>query len=965
MRADTMNRRRFLLASGMAVAGSQIELSLRQLAWAEAPESAVGVLPAPGPAPAYLGVEDLYRRQWTWDSIAKSTHMVNCWYQRGCAWDVFVKDGIVWREEQSGNYAQIDPKVPDYNPRGCQKGGCYSQRMYDEGRIKYPMKRVGERGEGRWERISWEEGLREVADRMIDALVEDGSGSVTWDGGTANSGGGHGIGVVRASHVLDTQLLDVNTDVGDHHPGAQVTVGKISFSGSMDDFFYSDLILIWGGNPVYTQIPNAHFLTEARYNGAHIVTIAPDYSASSIHADTWVPVNVGTDAALALGMCRVILDEGLEHRAFIAEQTDLPLLVRRDTGQFLRASDLEKGGADDRFYCWDGATDWLHRCDHKSLALGGVQPRLEGEFTVRTLSGEVVVAPVFVLLREHLEQYTPERVHAITGVGAQTLVQLARRIATARAVAMVSQSNFSKFYHGLEMERAQILLMTLCGQIGTKGAGIVGFPALTIAGFETLGVSDGDWSPKVGALLLQLRNAPQVIKWKLAGHTDEMIVYELAREAYRAGALLPSNHFWYQVGLGSLLGSSAKWDPTMRRELDDFMQEAYAKGWQIPPSATRKRIFLEVGGNILRRTRGYNRLYETFIHELDLLVTLDWRMSNTALHSDYVFPAAGWYEKNDITWATPLAPYAHIVSQAVPPIGESRSDWSFVASLMKTIQQRAKERGLRDFSDRTGKRRRLDKVSDEFSFSGRYDENSDEKVMSDILEVTTNLGGISWEEIKRKGYARYTRLGMSLTNTGNATDIEPDATITANTWHTEKKLPWPTLTRRIQFYIDHPFFVEQGEQLPVHKDSPPIGGDHPFHMTGGHTRWSIHASWRDHPNLLRLQRGEPVICINSDDALSRGIADGDWVRVFNDIDSFETRARILPSLRPGQLMQYHAWEPYQYRDGKSYASVTASPINPLQLAGGYFHLQPLPLAATPGPADRDTRVDIERIGRSG
>ncbi len=958
------SRRRFIMGSGAVLAGGGLLLSLKQLEWPD-DDGAVALSDAPrDAAPAYTTFEDLYRQQWTWDSVAKSTHFVNCWYQRGCAWDVFVKDGIVWREEQTGNYAQIAPNVPDYNPRGCQKGGCYSQKMYDEGRIKYPLKRVGERGEGRWQRITWEEGLQEIADRIIDVMISDGPGSIVWDMGTANTGGCNGTGVHRSGHVLDTPILDVNSDVGDHHPGAQVTAGKISFSGSMDDLFLSDLILIWGGNPTYTQIPNAHFINEARYNGAHIVTIAPDYNASSIHADTWIPVNVGTDAALGLALCQVIVEEGLENRAFIAEQTDLPLLVRKDTGLFLRGSDMEAGGAEDRFYLHDVVTGKIRACPHKSLALEGIQPALEGEFQARTLHGPVTVTPVFALLERQLADYTPEKASAITGIGADTIRALARRIAKARAATMVTQSVFSKFYHGLEMERCQILVLTLCGQIGRKGSGIVGFPAMTIAGSETINVSDADYSPKVGAMLLKLKAAPAFLKAKLAGMTDEMIVYDMVRDSYRQGGYIASNLYWYQVGLGKLIGSSAQYDPTMKRELDAFLQEAYEKGWQIRPPQNRPRIFLEVGGNILRRTRGYNRLYETLIKDLDLLVTFDWRMSNTALHSDYIFPAAGWYEKNDITWATPLAPYAHIISQAVPPVGESKSDWAFTCLLQKTIQKRARERNIETFVDRAGKTRRLDQVYDEFSFKGRYDENSDEKVLTDLLEMTTNLGGISWAEIKEKGYARYTGLGMSFINIGNATDIEPEATITANTWHTDDKLPWPTLTRRLQFYIDHPFFMEQGEQLPIHKDSPRLGGNYPLHLTQGHTRWSIHASWRDHRNLLRLQRGEPVILINAEDARRRHIEDGERVRVYNDIDSYETMAKIAPSLRPGQVMQFHAWEPYQFKDGKSYATITPSPINPLQVAGGYFHLQPLPDAATPGPSDRDTRVEFERIARA-
>ncbi len=70
--------------------------------------------------------------------------------------------------------------------------------------------------------------------------------------------------------------------------------------------------------------------------------------------------------------------------------------------------------------------------------------------------------------------------------------------------------------------------------------------------------------------------------------------------------------------------------------------------------------------------------------------------------------------------------------------------------------------------------------------------------------------------------------------------------------------PWPTLTGRQQFYIDHPWYLEAGESLPVHKDPPGARSRYPLRINGGHTRWSIHAIWRDHALMLRLQRGEPA-----------------------------------------------------------------------------------------------------------
>ncbi|MBW2211702.1 MAG: molybdopterin-dependent oxidoreductase, partial [Deltaproteobacteria bacterium] len=368
-----------------------------------------------------------------------------------------------------------------------------------------------------------------------------------------------------------------------------------------------------------------------------------------------------------------------------------------------------------------------------------------------------------------------------------------------------------------------------------------------------------------------------------------------------------------------------------------------------------------VGGNILRRTRGYDRLYESLLEKLDLLVTLDWRMSNTALYSDYVFPAAAWYEKNDITWATPIAPFAHPTTRAVAPLGESKSDWAFHCVLLGAIQKRAKERGLSTFKDRSGKTRRLDRVYDELTFGGRYPEDGEEDFLREILEMTTNLGDIGWDELKEKGFARYTGVGLDFVSIGNATDIEPNETITANTWHTEKKLPWPTLTRRMQFYIDHPFYLELGEELPVHKDPPAVGGDLPLRMTGQHPRHSIHASWRDDKLLLRLQRGEPIVVMSRADADARALRDGDMVRVWNELGALEARVKVTGTLRPGQLVVNHAWEPYQFKGRTSHQALIGSPINPISLAGGYFHLQPTPISGEAGTNDRATRVEVERL----
>ncbi len=948
-----MTRRQFLQTTGLAT----VSLSLARLGFQPA---AAGAQTGSAALPPYRSWEDLYRKKWTWDRIAKGTHYVNCWYQRGCNWNVFVKDGMVFREEQVATYPQTNPNVPDFNPRGCQKGACYSHRMYDPDRLKYPLKRVGQRGEGKWKRVSWDEALSDIAGKFLNVLQKEGPGAVYWDLGTAATNGCHGIGLFRTTQLLDTPFLDMNAEIGDHHPGAAATCGKIGFASSADDWFYSDVILVWGGNPLYTQIPNAHFFNEARYRGARVVTIAPDYNASAIHADLWVPVNIGTDAALGLSLAQVMVEEKLYNATFIQEQTDLPLLVRKDTRRFLRERDLQTGGAEDAFYVYDIASRSVKPASKSSLKLDTLKLALDGEYKVRTTGGEVTVTPAFVLLREQLKNYTPEAAARVTGTPPDLVRRLAREIARVKAATILTQSNFSKFYHGLEMERVQILVLALCGHFGTKGSGMNGFPWMTIDSPEAAGVAPA--APlQLGMLALAAQSAPSFAKAKWKGWTTEMFLYDEARKMHGKGGFVSSVLFFYQYGgLKELYGHTRGWDPALKRDVDAYVTEAIAKGWQIAPK-TAPRILIEEGGNILRRVRGYPQLIKHLLPRLDLLITVDWRLNTTALHSDYVLPAAGWYEKDDVTWATPIAPFAHITTKAVEPIGESKNEWEFHCLLLKKLQELATARGLTTFHDRDGNERRLDRVYDDFTFGRRYTENDSEQLLAELIGLATNLKGTTWEQLKEKGFARYTGVGMGMINIGTATDIEPNETITANTWHTEQKMPWPTLTRRMQFYIDHDLYFELGEELPVHKDNPAIGGDYPLQMTGGHTRWSIHTIWRSDPRMLQLQRGGPIMYMSVADAQARGVQDGERVRARNDIGSFEIRAKVSPAVRPGQVIVYHAWEPFQFTGWRSHQVAIPSPINPIQLAGGYFHLQPMPIAGEPGQNDRGTRLEVEKL----
>lgn len=912
-------------------------------------------------APRFDSWQDIYRQRWTWDKVVRGTHVVNCWYQNNCAWDVYVKDGLVLREEQVAEYPHINANLPDFNPRGCQKGCCFSDRLYEPTRIRHPLRRVGPRGNGRWERVSWEAALDDIADRFIDTVVEAGPDRVIWDVGPSADFGTSVAAMFRFSALTHSVTLDMNTEIGDTHRGALECFGTIVGERSLDDYFYSDLILIWGANPVYTQIPNAHFFTEARYKGCKIVSISPDFNASAVHADLWIPVKPGTDAALALAVANLLLRDGAIDAEFIKEQTDLPLLVRMDTERFLCARDLGLQGDPRCPIMVDEPTGELRGAPWESLALTGIAPALDIDRKVHLADGSVVrVRSVCSLLRERLDEYTPEFAGRVCGTSAGMIERLAREIGASKAMANVSTSSLSKYYHGNLMERAIILLFALTGNLGRKGAGYSAFPMLTLDGLDRFGIIEHpDQWPE-----LAKEFADNARKRVANGETMEMIAYDISHAALHSKTASPpvtsATLFWAVHG-GLIDLADPKWDPFLRKPVRDYLEEALAsKALNVRPAkGNTPQIIFSLSSNALRRVRGSHKVLETLWPKLKLHVVLDFRLNTTCQHADYVLPCAAHYERSTVRVVTPLSPFCHITFPATAPVGEAKPDWEIIALLAKHIQQRAQARGVEAIVDGVGNRVELRELYDKFTMNGSYSETDEPRVLEKIVELSGNVPEGAWEKLSEDGFVRYSGVGENIFSIGNMCEIPPDDAITHWTYHVRDKVPWATASRRIQFYIDHPLYRELDEALPRHKDAPLIGGDYPLVMTGGHCRESIHSTWRDNQTMLRLTRGEPFILMSPLDAKPRGISDHDLVRVFNDVGDYVVRAKITPAMQPGQSLIYHAWEDYQFKKG-SMRRVTPTPLNPVEFAGDYPHLKECYLWGQPGNFDRETRVEIER-----
>ena len=953
-------RRKFLHTAGavaLTLGLSRLEMGCRSDV--QAPTDA-GTSPAATPAavaaiPVYRTWEDLYRERWTWDRIVKGTHIrTNC--IAGCAWNLFVKDGLVWREEQNAIY-RPSQGVPDMNPRGCQKGSCYSQLMYEPSRLKYPMRRAGARGAGSWERLSWDAALEQVADKLLDVALRDGPDCVVYDHGTTNIDFGTGTAAeMRFFTLFGATIMDSWAGVGDLPMGAIQTWGHFNADGTSDDWFHSDYILVWIANPVYTRIPDVHFMWEARYRGATVVSIAPDYNASSVHADLWLSPRMGTDAALGLAMAQVIVAEDLFDAEYVREQTDLPLLVREDTGRYLRASDVTKDGADDVFFFWDEAKNapaivpGSQGHGTQNLALGDVRPALAGRFSVSLLDGrEVAARPLLAVLREHLEAYTPEQAAAVCGVQPDLIRRVARDMARARAAMIFASWGSCKHYHSDLMQRAMCLLMALTGNQGRRGGGM----------------RVGAWYSvdEMNTLTSEV-HVPAWQRWAMAlrpptAREFEVFLEQLTRERPFT-ATLP--FLYVHGGLREVADRPDFNDPALPRKVADYVREATAQGWLrvSPPAERPPRVYFYTGVNPLRRWPAPQIVRRELWPKLELIVNVNVRMSSTGLESDVLLPAAGYYEKIGLKYPQSLVPYVIFGDRAVAPIDEAKSEWEIFGLLARVIQARAQARGIKAFTDAHGISRDYAHFYDEWSMGGELDERDEEATMDRLIQKSPVTKGFTWKDARRDGALPVQAIGQYGPHNQICSDFTPGETVYPQRWFTEAKQPWPTLTGRQQFLIDHPWYVAAGEALPVHKEPPRAGGNYPLRLSGGHTRWSIHAIWRDQRHLLRLQRGEPVMYMSRGDAERRGLSDHDYARVFNDTGTFTIRVKPASGVQPGQVIIYHAWENHQFRDWMQSQEAVPSPWKPLHLLGGYGHIRYRMFFAAPSHSPRGTTVEVER-----
>ncbi len=408
--------------------------------------------------PGHLGVAEAAENGTATDQIYSGACRGNC--DGGCYLNVHVRDGRVVRTT-AGSFPE-----PEYD-RICPRGLTQVGRIYSSKRLQYPMKRVGERGSGEFERISWDEALDTIVEKWKGFSDEYGPGSMAVLYGSGNYAVCSGVGAASATNrfinVTGASYINMDTDLAGV-PTGHVAPGMALGVGEPRDYHNAKTFACWGANPSVSQPHNMHFIFDAKDNGARYVVIDPLYNANAAKADWYVPIKATTDGALAFGVINELIDNGWVDEEFVRDKTNAPFLIKED-GMFLRASDLgEKPGEDgsDPYLVWDEETS-------KAVPFTeAARPALEG---VDEVEG-IAVRTAYANLKRILADYPVETVSQITGVSAEDIHELARIYGEDGPVMTYVMMGNNHYLNGHYNYWSRMLVSILSGNCGMPGASL-------------------------------------------------------------------------------------------------------------------------------------------------------------------------------------------------------------------------------------------------------------------------------------------------------------------------------------------------------------------------------------------------------------------------------------------------------------------------------------------------------------
>jgi len=739
-----------------------------------------------------------------------------------------------------------------WDPRCCQKGLALTRRFYGDRRVRYPMIRKGfkqwvdkgfprgqdgkppaqyfRRGWDGWEKLTWDQaaeyvaktlhnvattysgeaGAKKLAEQHYDeesiaAMKGAGTQCLKFRGGMPLLGVTRVMAMYRMAGVLallDAKIRGVGPDKAlggrgwdnyswhtDLPPGHTMVTGTQTVEFDLHAVEHSNLVVVWGMNWITTKMPDSHWLTEARIKGTKIVVIACEYSATANKGDEVIIVRPGTTPALALGLCHVLLREGLWDQKFVQRFTDLPLLVRMDTLKLLMASDIDKtkplaplsnfttvlppgqappppGVQQSQFVPaalrekWGDAVVWDRRRGAPaplSRDLVGerfdraqLDPALEGHFEVTLADGKrVACRPVFDLVRQYImDNYSPAATEEITWAPKAAVEKLACDIAANKGKTLLAVGmGPNQFFNNDLKDRTQFLLAALTANIGRVGGNIGSY-----AGNYRIALFNG--------LPQYMMENPFDIELDPAKPARP-------KQYWRAESAHYYNHEDHPLKVGTKMFTGKTHMPT-----------------------PTKSLWFANANSILGNVKWHYNVVNNVLPRMEMICVNEWWWSTSCEYADVVFAIDSWAElkQPDMT-ASVTNPFLQVFPRTpLPRIFDTRGDAEAVALVAEKLARLSGDNRFLDYF--------------RFVRDGRMD-----AYLQRILSASSATKGYQIGKLEADARKGVPALMMTRTSPrlGGYEQVEDSK-------------PWYTRTGRLEFYRDENEFIEYGENLPVYRE---------------------------------------------------------------------------------------------------------------------------------------------------
>ena len=781
-----------------------------------------------------------------------------------CAVKVTVRDGRVIRIEG-------DPIDPMSKGRICSKGGVGIQALYHPNRLKYPMKRVGERGTNNWERISWEEALDTIADKLMEIYEQDPMTLIV-------SGGGGG----NPQFYSQMRFLQAFDGGNFFEPGcaqcylprnhAQPVMNGQTDNSIADSNAYEiyvedtkcKTLVLWGTDPSQScPASGGRALVNMRARGTKTVVIDPRFTPDAAKADVWLPIRPGTDVALELAWIRYILENERYDQEFCLKWTNLPFLIDPETLYTYKAADFfgDDSYDDKTFVVWDQSKNepvpapfpWDESIDCQ----------MDGEFEYNGITG---IKTGYRALWEACEEWTIENAAEVCWLEPDKIVE---------AIELYLEGS----------PNAGISLGVATDQYEQSAQAAMGATILDI-------ITSNIDNP---GNLTQMRPAQNpgtylVPAYDKYGYNDMGPTYETIER--RLGFIEHKGlGFWKASHIGTIREALETGEPYLPRVWID-------RSGNKPAMLGGARYFLEAA-----------KKFELIVHMYMYPTAMSVEMA------DILLPAAEWLETS---YACDRC-NVFLIRQRVVQLFECVDETLMWSWLTKKLADRGHEKCQRTF---TG-----DFENEEMLFKNWLTYEEYEEVLARVISRSFKEKypeGLTWEQCKELMPMEITEWDPWVENSyGFYKQINEETGLPKGFTRTTSLRCEPYAEGMIRLgrtgnssgkdsmgYEFPPASVDY-PALPYYKEpeeSPLTDTEYPYTLTEGRLPMYHHGTLRNNPYLRELYP-VPLTWINPVTAAEIGVEEGDWVKLTSRRDSTHGKVHITEGIAPGVIYQERWWNP--------------------------------------------------------